>query len=151
MSVHRASATAFDPDRVKHDSVRRRERGAARMRLVAQLAALALAACVPLALLIFVEVPARRAAAQDNRVLAACARVYDAQACGCALSAAAAANPVPLGLPDEPLQLAAGQLAAGALPLGVGRSEPSRVRFTTRDFVQAVQACMAPGTQTPAD
>jgi len=83
-------------------------------------------------------------------LLAACARVYDASACRCALDAIVSvggewetSRPTQVAVIPRPTAatLAAVMPSAG----GVGP------HFRERDMVHVVQACMAPGRDAPAD
>jgi hypothetical protein len=102
-------------------------------------AALALAAAAPLALLIITGTRAGQPDVRGDPVLAACTRVYDADACACALRAVVAATPAP----GRDAFLLVGSISTGEL-----RRAPI---FRGRDFVHIVQACMAPDAHTPAD
>ena len=104
----------------------------------------ALAVTLPLAVLLAFGAPARRAAADDDRALAVCARVYDAAACGCAIRATALPAAM-AGTPAQGVQVAAGDRSWAARPVEAARQP------TVRDFVQIVQACMAEGRDAPAD
>lgn len=110
--------------------------GAARLRALRNLGALALAACLPVALLLYASAPARLAAlTQRDQARASCARVYDVGACGCAVDATIAAQPAP----DRRDVPARRRIEASRVPIGM-----------TPDFVRRVQACMA-GLRGPAD
>ena len=82
------------------------------------------------------------AAANDEMTQAACAGIYDAAACSCAFTAIAAA-----GAPEAPPIQLASDPAAVAPRAGMSRV----IAFSVHDFAQVVQACMAPGRDTPAD
>ena len=116
----------------------------ARLRMAVQLGALALVACLPLALFLYVSAPARHAVlGQRDAAVAACGSVYDPVACRCAVNAMAVAEPRALGLPDD------GLMVAAALP--TGRVEASRVPVAlTPGLVQQVQSCTA-GSGARAD
>src|SRR5262245_57012525 len=75
---------------------------------------------------------------------AACARIYDAASCRCALEAIASTGDTS---ETPPVQLSARDAAAMAPSAGMSR----RAAFDARDFAHVVQACMAPGRGAPAD
>ena len=132
---------------VNREVVRARRRivDAARTRMLVQLAALSVVACMPLALLLYLGTPERQAVqAERDAARAACSRIYDAGACSCAVNATVSAPPRSLGMPDD-------GLSPGALPWG-SRVESARVPIAmTADFVHRVQACMAGGASAPVD
>jgi hypothetical protein len=105
---------------------------------------------VALAAALLAQVPGRHAVASDDAMLAACARVYDASACRCAVDAIASvggewemSRPTQVAVISRPTveTLAAVAPAAGG----------SRSRFRQHDVMHVVQACMAPSGDAPAD
>jgi hypothetical protein len=88
------------------------------------------------------------AAGQDD-TLAMCSRVYDPEACRCALAASRASDlPDAFGLPDTGLQVAttSTQWADG------DRAAALHARIArTLQLVHMVQACMAQGDRSPLD
>ena len=88
------------------------------------------------------------AAGQDGP-LAVCSRVYDPEACRCALAATRASDlPDAIGLPDTGLQVA----TASTQWADAGRAAAVHARVTrTLQLVHMVQACMAQGDRSPLD
>jgi hypothetical protein len=107
-----------------------------------QIAALALASCFALGLLIFDEPERRRAEIADQQALAACTRVYDGAACDCALRASVGR------FPSDARQGGARFVASSSPSIPVG-TEPVTLRIG--DFVHLVQACMARGADPLLD
>jgi hypothetical protein len=95
--------------------------------------------------LLLAEAPGRRAAASDETTLARCALIYDAASCRCALDAIASAGSE-LEMSRQP-QVAAIH-ATTATPSAAATRVPA---FSVRDVAHVLQACMAPGRDTPAD
>jgi hypothetical protein len=106
--------------------------------------AIGLSHCVALAVLAAVLAAPAPAAANDETTRAACARIYDAAACSCAFAAIASSGGVP---EPQPIQVTASNAAAVAPRAGMARVAV----FSAHDIAQVLQACMAPGRDTPAD
>jgi hypothetical protein len=107
----------------------------------------ALVGAAALAMAMLTNLVLADAESTELQLYARCARVYDAEACRCAVGSAPPSAPGSLPTAAQRLQVAAGN--SGSVP---SRVESSRIPIhLTRDFVQLVQTCMSRGGDAPAD
>lgn len=109
------------------------------------IAALVGAVALPMAMLTNLVLAEPESA--ELQLYARCSRVYDAEACRCAVGSAPPSALGSLPTADQRLHVAAGN--SGSVP---SRVESTRIPIQlTRDFVQIVQMCMSRGGDASAD
>jgi hypothetical protein len=96
-----------------------------------------------------IDATSRPAAASDETALARCSSIYNASACRCALDAVTSVGGE-WSTPLQPTQVASTPTAA-TLAAVMPATGGTRPRFSERDVVHILQACMAPGHEAPAD